>query len=406
MNRRRPSSSLSKSPKSSNFPAPAARIEPLAARRLFSAALSGTQLYVTGTDAGDHVLIAGDASDASVLRVNVNGAWSTFDRTAVAGIQVDVGSGRDHVVVASGAAGGISVPMTVLGGGGNDLIIGGSADDVLFGGGGRDRVDGGAGNDRIVGGSARDLIAGGDGNDTLVGGNGDDALDGGNGDDVLTGGAGDDFADGNAGDDALNGNGGFDHLVGGAGDDALGGGRGDDQLDGGAGSDALSGGAGQDDFASEDATAPGAVLDLVADQTAGEDRLYVPVDLSYVPETYRQAFVDTFPDSEPVGVRVNDDHTFTMLYRYNGDGAVYHARFTFTGSHPFEESETVELDSYEVAPGNLPSATVAAFLSEHPGAVVKAVVADHGDEGKFALIRYSIGTGESQWAKVEWPQAA
>jgi hypothetical protein len=107
----------------------------------------------------------------------------------------------------------------------------------------------------------------------------------------------------------------------------------------------------------------------------------------------------------PVGVRVNDDQTFVMLYRYNGDGTVYHAYFTFTGAHPFEDTGVhngVDLVSYEVAPSNLPPETRAAFENDHPDVVIKDVFADHDGQSKFALIRYVNGSGESKVAKIDW----
>jgi hypothetical protein len=101
-------------------------------------------------------------------------------------------------------------------------------------------------------------------------------------------------------------------------------------------------------------------------------------------------------------VRVNNDHTFAMLYRYEGDGTVYRAWFTFTGNHPFANFDGVDLVKYEVAPTNLPPNTSAAFKNDHPNAVVKAVIADHDGNGKFAMIRYTENGGESKWAKADW----
>jgi hypothetical protein len=62
---------------------------------------------------------------------------------AVAGIEVDGGDLDDSVTVAA------SVPVTLLGGEGDDRITGGDGDDVLLGGGGADFTDGGRGDDSI-----------------------------------------------------------------------------------------------------------------------------------------------------------------------------------------------------------------------------------------------------------------
>src|SRR5206468_3537783 len=81
------------------------------------------------------------------------------------------------------------------------------------------------------------------------------------------------------------------------------------------------------------------------------------------------------------GVRVNDDHTFDILYRYLPDGAVYSAHFTYAADLPFEDFESVDLVKYEVAPANLPQQTSAAFRAQHPDATIKAVIADHDADG-------------------------
>ena len=371
-------------------------IELLEQRRLLSVALSGNQVFVIGTDAGDHVLITMSASDPNTLRINENGEWHDFARTDVSGIHVDAGAGRDHLVVTE-ASGGVTIPITMLGGGGNDLLIGGSGDDVLVGGGGKDRMVGGGGNDRLIGGSGRDLEAGGDGADTLVGGRGDDALDGGAGSDDLLGNTGDDHIDGGAGDDTISGGNDFDTLVGGNGDDSIAGGRGDDDIDGGADSDNLPGGGGSDGFASDDTS-----TDTVTDKTDGADHAYTPVTIDFVPQRYRDLFNATFPNSIPLGVRVNDDQTFDLLYKYQGDGSTYVAHFTFTGEHPFDDFEGVNLVSYEVAPDNLPPLTRGQFEADHPGAIIKEVIADHGDNGKFARIRIKEGDSNSKWVTEDW----
>jgi hypothetical protein len=375
-----------------------ASIESLDSRRLLSAAMSGTQLIVTGTADADHVLIHVDSADATNLLVNVNGEETSFPTNGITGIAVVLGSGADHAIVDEHGQT-IHLPVTMFGGGGSDLLIGGSGDDQLFGGAGRDRLIGMDGNDLISGGGSRDKMAGGDGSDTLLGGSGDDAIDAGTGEDLVSGGFGDDYIDGGTDADLLIGGSDFDTLLGGTGDDGIAGGKGDDDIDGGFGDDALAGGGGDDVFARDDA----GNSDLIADKTDGSDREYTPVTLDFVPEQYRNLFNDTFPNSDPVGVRVNDDHSFVLLYRYNGDGTVYHAWFKFMGDHPFDNFDGVSLSSYEVAPANLPPITRAAFFEAHPNAIIKEVIAEHVGAAKYAVIRImENGAGESKWVAADW----
>lgn len=96
---------------------------------------------------------------------------------SIAGFEVNSGAGTDHVSVAKN----ITVPVTMRGGAG---------DDVLHGGGGPDKLIGGQGNDRLVGWRGNDVLYGGPGNDVLIGGPGNDVLGGGSGMDTLVGGPG------------------------------------------------------------------------------------------------------------------------------------------------------------------------------------------------------------------------
>jgi Ca2+-binding RTX toxin-like protein len=98
---------------------------------------------------------------------------------AIAGFEVNVGGGDDRVAVAQE----VSVPVTMRGGPG---------DDILRGGKGPDKLIGGEGNDRLVGGRGDDLLYGGEGKDVLIGGPGSDVLRGGFGEDRLTAGTGND----------------------------------------------------------------------------------------------------------------------------------------------------------------------------------------------------------------------
>ncbi|MDA0807051.1 MAG: peptidylprolyl isomerase [Planctomycetota bacterium] len=122
-------------------------------------------------------------------------------------------------------------PVTIDGGGGNDLLTGGDGGATITGGTGADTITGGAGNDDLRGGDDNDSILGGDGQDIIFGDGGNDILNGEGDDDTISGSAGADTINGGAGDDVLNGNGGSgDILTGGAGNDTLDGGDGDDRV--------------------------------------------------------------------------------------------------------------------------------------------------------------------------------
>lgn len=155
-------------------------------------------------------------------------------------LHADGGSGDDTIEVLSG----VTTPVTLNGGDGNDTLI--------YSGSGTATLNGGAGNDILSSFSTNTVtINGGAGDDIISGGSGDDILSGGLGNDTLTGGAGDDIIFGNEGDDTVRGGVDNDSLFGGVGNDQLAGGNGDDTLRGGDGDDILLGGQGADSIFGE-----------------------------------------------------------------------------------------------------------------------------------------------------------
>lgn len=99
----------------------------------------------------------------------------------ISGFEVNAGGGDDQVSVAKD----ILVPVTMRGGGDDDLLIGGAGPDKLIGGDSSDRLIGRHGADALFGGDGRDVLLGGAGNDALRGGAGKDLLRGGAGIDDL-----------------------------------------------------------------------------------------------------------------------------------------------------------------------------------------------------------------------------
>jgi len=109
-------------------------------------------------------------------------------------VRVELGDGDDEQYVSLG----VRVPITVLGGAGNDNI--GTQETA-------GTLDGGPGNDRVIGDDGDDTLIGGDGNDTIEGKVGSDRVDGGAGDDHISGdgseGQWSDVIDGGSGTDTI-----------------------------------------------------------------------------------------------------------------------------------------------------------------------------------------------------------
>ncbi|HEX9236480.1 MAG TPA: hypothetical protein VF972_09395, partial [Actinomycetota bacterium] len=105
--------------------------------------------------------------------------------TGVTSISVDTGDRNDIIINNT------TLPSTLKGGCGSDVIEGGSANDTLIGDPsgcsqpGNDSLDGRDGNDSLFGGPGNDPLKGSAGDDRLVGGPGGDSLDGGDGNDTL-----------------------------------------------------------------------------------------------------------------------------------------------------------------------------------------------------------------------------
>jgi Ca2+-binding RTX toxin-like protein len=176
----------------------------------------------TGSDAviwsGLPIACTQDISTHAVSCNLSSGGWTS--------LLVQPGPGDDVIDARNEAA----LPLTVLGGDGDDTLLGTANHDDLEGQGGNDYVEGYGGNDTIKGGDGDDQLLGDDGIDTITG----DA-----GNDQITGGADSDTLDGGDGGDTISGDAGDDNLTGDAGDDYLSGGDDVDMLDGGADHDIL-----------------------------------------------------------------------------------------------------------------------------------------------------------------------
>ena len=250
---------------------------------------------------GNDTLDGGTETDLLIETGNVN---LTLSSNALTGLGTDSLSNFEEAILTGGnSANTLNAvaflgTVTLIGGGGNDLLQGGSSSDFLDGGTGNDTLQGNDGNDTLTGGLGNDSLVGGAGTDrlvesanasftltntsltgvgtdsltnvetvqltggisnnrlnagnfslgsvTLIGGAGNDTLIGGSSSDSLDGGIGDDFLTGRVGNDLLLGSDGKDTVIGGTGDDSLSGGNQDDLLIGGFGVDSISGDAGND----------------------------------------------------------------------------------------------------------------------------------------------------------------
>jgi len=124
-------------------------------------------VIVNGTDAADHISVAGSAAGVTVLglsaSVTVTGADAALDELVINAL------GGDDVVDASAVKAG-AIDLTLNGGQGNDVLVGGAGNDLLNGGPGADSMFGGPGDDTFVWnpGDGNDIIEGQGGLDTLL----------------------------------------------------------------------------------------------------------------------------------------------------------------------------------------------------------------------------------------------
>lgn len=188
-----------------------------------------------GGQDNDDSLIGGDGDDSLFggsgldqlnggLGTDVAGAFGDFNFAVIGNSQL-TGLGTDTLVSIEAASltGGVAnnffdaslatIPVTMLGGDGNDLLIGSAVSDSLSGDNGNDTLIGGLGDDRLVGGAGDDSGSGGSGNDILYGGAGRDRLNGDEGNDTVSGqGSSNDTVSGGQGNDRIDGGDGLDIL--------------------------------------------------------------------------------------------------------------------------------------------------------------------------------------------------
>jgi Ca2+-binding RTX toxin-like protein len=134
-----------------------------------TATLSGGTLTVNGTSSIDTISFGLSSKGLNVVGNGKTVAGSRFN--GVSRIVVNGNDGSDRI-----DATGLSIPLTMNGGNGDDTLIGGSGNDVLNGGAGNDNLDGGDGDDTLLGGIGNDVLTGGPGLDSMKGEDGNDTL--------------------------------------------------------------------------------------------------------------------------------------------------------------------------------------------------------------------------------------
>ena len=139
-------------------------------------------LTVAGTAAGDRLALRLRAGDPGTLEVDVGDDGSaefSFDRGRVTSITVAAGAGNDLVRIDDGNGTFTnSIPTTIAGDDGNDVLLGGAGAERLFGGAGVDSIDGNGGNDVAQLGAGDDVFIWdpGDGSDVVEGQDGTDTM--------------------------------------------------------------------------------------------------------------------------------------------------------------------------------------------------------------------------------------
>lgn len=155
--------------------------------------LEDSTYVVRGDDGPDILTVGPDDDGLLVIRTPLGGQplppgcvaamWDEYAHCPVAGraLRIETAGGDDTVGIDLGTP---VLPITVLGGAGNDKLTGHEGAATL---------DGGPGNDTVSGGRGPDVVLGGEGNDTVTGDGfaspSADVIDGGPG--IDTGGSGD-----------------------------------------------------------------------------------------------------------------------------------------------------------------------------------------------------------------------
>jgi hypothetical protein len=205
---------------------------------------------VTGTAAKENF---GINYKRGLVQVGINGEIQLFDRAKINSIVINTGAGGGRAAVDRV----VTLPVTLNGGSGKDILVGGSGDDRLIGAVNNDRLIGGLGIDTLDGGDGTDIAEYTDRTKANFGTRRQRHL-------MSVSASLDGIAnDGHPGEnDLILAN--VENLLGGQGNDTLTGNDGPNVLAGGRGLDSISGGGGADTiFANRESDAADGVADLI-----------------------------------------------------------------------------------------------------------------------------------------------
>jgi len=143
-------------------------------------------LQIIGTGGHDNISVSQSGTDAVRVHASFLAGKNRAAQFALDQIyQIEVYGGAGHDTL---RASGVSTPVMIDGGAGNDRMWGGEGDDLVVGGGGNDLIWGGEGADVLLGGGGNDRLWGNGGYNLLIGGDGRDMLFGSLLGDILIGG--------------------------------------------------------------------------------------------------------------------------------------------------------------------------------------------------------------------------
>jgi PKD domain/RTX calcium-binding nonapeptide repeat (4 copies) len=199
-----------------------AAFETLEGRTLLSTAqgvtLSNGVLTITGNATTGSSLTANLVNSGKSIDASADDAHAmTVPLSSVKSIVITGGSGGDYIFVDQG----ITLPVTISGGAGNDSVRGGGGSNTITEGDGNVWVNGRGATNHITVGNGNDTVLGGGNVDTITAGSGNDSLDGSAGNDSITSGNGNDSITGDSGNDTIVAGNGKDVINGGLGNDNL-----------------------------------------------------------------------------------------------------------------------------------------------------------------------------------------
>src|ERR1700761_4929152 len=106
-------------------------IEPLESRRLLTVTLTNGQLAITGTSKNDVISVFIGPDNSTQLDVKVKDFTTVYSLASVKSIFIHGNAGDDSITI-SEAYGNITLPVTVYGDGGDDIVTTASGPAHIF----------------------------------------------------------------------------------------------------------------------------------------------------------------------------------------------------------------------------------------------------------------------------------